>query len=468
MNNYNSLDKDIIKSYNSARRRKMHKYLCHAPFKSLTFFLAGEILVCWYNKQYKLGQYPEDNIHDIWFGEKAKKIREHIKNNDLSLGCNECKRQFIGGNFRSTGAFQYDRLIEKEKEYPVSLDFQISNTCNLECIMCHGEYSSSIRQNREKKPSYKNQYDSDFVKQLEEFIPHLKRASFTGGEVFLINIYHEIWEKFYQLNPNVLLSITTNGTILGNKEKEILEKLKFNITVSIDSFNKYTYEIIRKNASHEKILNNLDFYVDYTKRKKTKLSARICPMRQNWRELPNLVNYLNDKNVQIYFNTVLFPSYSSLWNMFPAEIMDVIKCFEAQSINTNNRIQKNNKLSFDNLIGQLKKWHKNSVKRESELAKINDYKIEQIIDLLNSRIDEFLDDSDIYDSLEKQDFKEFFERVINVCHDEIINKEQLRNAFVNLLGYPINRLIDEFMIRDVEKLVNFIKQTGLTDQNQLY
>ena len=54
------------------------------------------------------------------------------------------------------------------------------------------------------------------------------------------------------------------------------------------------------------------------------------------------------------------------------------------------------------------------------------------------------------------------------CKQEITNEEQLKNALVHYLGFPVNRLVDEFKIRNIEKLVDITKQAGQTDQSQLY
>ncbi len=95
--------------------------------------------------------------------------------------------------------------------------------------------------------------DSLPVDQLEEFIPHLKEAKFLGGEPFLIDIYYKIWDKIIELNPSVKITITTNGTVFNKRVQEILEKLDCNIIMSIDAFNKTTYESIRIQGDYEKI-----------------------------------------------------------------------------------------------------------------------------------------------------------------------------------------------------------------------
>ena len=46
---------------------------------------------------------------------------------------------------------------------PMRLEFNIHNACNLQCVMCHGLASSSIRAHREGLPALANPYDETFV-----------------------------------------------------------------------------------------------------------------------------------------------------------------------------------------------------------------------------------------------------------------------------------------------------------------
>mgnify|MGYP005868505463 CR=1 FL=1 len=150
-NYFEVLPSKMVNNYNKTRPKDKKNIICHAPFKSLTFFLGGKVMACWHNKQFLIGEFPKNSIQEIWFGERLKKLREHILHNDLTLGCFECKKNIENGLYASSGSWKYDYLPYSDSEFPASMDFQTCNHCNNECIMCIGEYSSSIRKNREKK-----------------------------------------------------------------------------------------------------------------------------------------------------------------------------------------------------------------------------------------------------------------------------------------------------------------------------
>ena len=181
-----------VKQYFHQRPCSTLEYFCAAPFKSMLFIQNGDVKVCHYNRGMSIGNYPKMSLIEIWNGAALNRIQDGIKSGDLSQGCFDCRNFLLKKNYESVPASRYDFLakFKPEEGYPVMLDFQLTNTCNLECIMCSGEYSSSIRKNREKGKAYHEPWDNAFIEQLKNFIPHIKAASFTGGEPFEIGRAH--------------------------------------------------------------------------------------------------------------------------------------------------------------------------------------------------------------------------------------------------------------------------------------
>ena len=139
---YKSVSEDLVQAYNKERPQGPRPVICYAPFRSLRFSLSGNALACCYNRKYSLGKYPENSVRDSWFGEKAEKLREHISHNDLSLGCQSCEKSITNQTYTSTDAMYFDYIPEPIKSgYPVRLEFELDNTCNLECTMCNCVFS---------------------------------------------------------------------------------------------------------------------------------------------------------------------------------------------------------------------------------------------------------------------------------------------------------------------------------------
>lgn len=454
------IGKELLKQYNKIRSRNKRKHLCLAPFSTLFFTEYGEILPCYYNKNIVFGHYPGNDPLDAWQGEKMETLREHLRNNNLGYGCQDCFQYIQNKNYYSAGAWKYDYLPLNTGKFPLSLDFQISNICNLSCIMCNGEYSQTVRQKREKKAKYENPYDSVFVDKIRPLLPHLKEAAFTGGEVFLIKIYYEIWDAIIETNPTVRISITTNGTILNNRVKEYLEKLNYNITISLDSVNKENFESIRRFSDFGVFLKNFDYFSQYTKRRKTLFTVKVCPMRQNRFELPDIIRFLNEKDVSFLFNNVIFPPYCSLWNLPSAELEKLIQLLGMEKFVAKTPVQKDNVERVRNLIRQIQSWHTQAVAFETKYPDIADKTTDELYTMLTVSITNYLaSNTSIHNtSFHGIDYNKMFAEVMDTIQDKNI----VRNAFLYYFRMPVSRLVAEFNIRNMDKIVERTIQAGQT------
>lgn len=316
--------KTHIEKFNATRRRYSTKSLCFAPSLSLNFDQNGRVTACCFNRKHILGNYPLNSVKEIWNGEKIQELRNALAKNDLSLGCEQCDLMVREGNYESVLIKHFDDYHEfldstaktnffklpffssarKKDLVPRVFEFELNNTCNLECIMCGGMWSSSIRKNREKLPKLESPYDSNFVQQIRPFLKGLRRANFLGGEPFLIKIYFELWDAIIEENDEIEVAITSNGTVLNSKVKQVIKDLKrCKITLSIDSLKKSTWTNIRRNGNFETMQENLSWLLKSGKL----VSFSVCPIIQNWKEIPEIISFCEVKKLDIYFNVVYGP-----------------------------------------------------------------------------------------------------------------------------------------------------------------
>jgi MoaA/NifB/PqqE/SkfB family radical SAM enzyme len=365
---------DILRDYNAARQCVDKGAICHAPESSMYFGRDGLVSSCCYSRPNPLGRYPDQSIEEIWNGAQVTSMRAAMRRNELPGGCELCFDQFYARNFTGFLARQFDAnarplpspgLLSRAtkffrpgeaKRYPVRLEFELSNKCNLECSMCSGFFSSRIRSNRENLPALPQMYDETFVAQLVPFLPHLTNAKFLGGEPFLVDLYYEIWEHLMELNPACEVSITTNGTVYTDKVKRVLEKLNCEIIVSLDSVTKTTYETIRKNATLERTLDNLESFSAINRRKNKSLSLAICPMASNCREIPGLVTFANERGMKVFFNTVIFPASHSIKALPLAEQREILDLYSNFNPTPRTAIEIANREDLEGVCRQIKYW----------------------------------------------------------------------------------------------------------------
>jgi len=457
-NKYNrqAIPKNILKKYNKYRPYGKKPYLCYAPWTSLRLSMSGHALVCCFNRRYILGKFPEQNLHAIWFNSKREKLQDYVKKNNLSSGCQICKEHLYANRHTLIQIKDYDIYAEKTKNaYPLQIEFELSNECNLDCSMCFGEFSSYIRKNREKQLVITSPYNDDLLNQLDEFLPHVEQCIFVGGEPFLIEKYYTIWNKLKKINPKARIIIVSNATVLNENIKSVIEKGQFYFALSIDSFRKETYEFIRKNASFEKTMANFYYFIDYSKKHNRWISVNICPLLKNWEEIPEIIEKLNMLNVNLYINNVNTPFDQSLRYLNPDKLEEIIKNFESVKFKNTSSVSKKNIVLFKDFINQLKEWKLTSVNRNNTSDKINT--VHEAITFFNSIIQKaYISDESDNDFI-AQKINSYCSRLNEIAKQININ-ETFITGLINLCKLPDHMLLAEFEINSNDILTQRIIQ----------
>lgn len=363
---------DVVARYNSQRSCADRSSICHAPSTSMFFGRDGVITACCYTRYKPFGRWPDRSLASVWFGPEIDEMRGYMRRNIMPHGCESCAMQLRAGNFTGLLAGNFDYAVQHRtsrdaaaaaglqapaaKAYPVRMEFELSNECNLECDMCNGKFSSSIRANREKKPPLAEVYDDRLIEQLREFIPHLREAKFLGGEPFLIDIYSKIWDLITELNPECEISITTNGTALSPRILRHLEQLNFYIVVSLDSLHKERYQAIRRNANFERVLANVETLHEISTRRGKSMTFAVCPMVTNWMDVPDLVAFANARNAGVYFNTVFFPEHLSLRSLSGEKLTEISNTLRSSIKNSANNAEARNYRAVADLCRQIDEW----------------------------------------------------------------------------------------------------------------
>jgi MoaA/NifB/PqqE/SkfB family radical SAM enzyme len=292
------LTDEIIEKNKLANYFANKKNVCHAPFISLNFDSSGIVTACCANRSHILGKYPENTISEIWYGEKIKELRAALNNFDFSKGCELCFNRIKEGALQNSRLKGYDVQLDTNI-MPVMMEIEISTICNYECIMCGGKWSSSIRKNREKLPPLPTPYDEKFVDDIRPYARTLKYIKLLGGEPFAAPVYYKIIDMLYEVNKDIDIVITTNGSIFNDRIKNILKRgQRIDLCLSIDSLNSETYKFIRKNGDLENVLSNVEIIKDIEKEIHHGILKAIafCPMIQNWREIPDIIQYCKQNN----------------------------------------------------------------------------------------------------------------------------------------------------------------------------
>lgn len=364
--------KKRIRKFNKGRTENAKEIFCCAPYTQLYFSFDGKIIICCQNRNFVLGNYPNDNIHELWFSERLKEFKNDIKNSDFDkAGCIECRDPLLQGNFNLVPArFFYDNYAEYvNNKYPVLFEFETSNTCNLSCTMCTGFFSSSISECVNPSEGKKvDVYDDGFIAQIKPFIPHLKYVIFKGGEPFLIREYYKIWDAILEINPSVKIRVITNGTVLNDRIKNMLERSDVYLNLSIDSFKKETYEQIRRGATFEKTMDHMHYFIGLMQRKEQNIMPRlilnVCVMTINRDELGDILAFCNKNKIVLMLIFVTGPFHLTLKNLGPVTLSRIIMKLSEIKSSPFDSITNYNKFVFDNLLTKTRQWKSEAEKRD--------------------------------------------------------------------------------------------------------
>jgi MoaA/NifB/PqqE/SkfB family radical SAM enzyme len=330
-----------IESYNKTRSKTCREHICYAPYTSMRFASDGKVYACCHNRSFVLGTYPAENIKNIWFGSKTKELRTTIENNMLSAGCHICYNSILNGFYYGASARDYDDAVSSNS-YPTRMEFAISNLCNFECIMCYPENSSKVAHSTEGCSGQTHSYPASFTDDLAPFIPHLKQSIFTGGEPFLIKQYALIWDKIIATNPACRIFIQTNGSIMNDFIKNLFKNPQVHISVSIDALSKSTFENIRKGSSFDIVMKNFDILHNISKEYGSTLSVSVCPLKQNFAELPSLFEHFNNKHIPLTIHKVSMPPENSIKSLCARALNEGLIAINAASFVKKTLIQKEN------------------------------------------------------------------------------------------------------------------------------
>lgn len=292
---------------------------CRAPWLSLRFSPDGAIHACCVNDAYPLGRVDRDRVIDVWRGDRMAALRRALSVGDASLGCQDCGEDDELGRRDSSHAAHYDRFEGRElEEWPIRLEFAMSNTCNLMCAHCNGDLSSAIRSRRELRAPLPDLYGEQFFSDIRELLEHVEVTAFLGGEPFLGRHARRIWDHLIDIGREVEVNVTTNGTVWNDQVEHYLRALRMNVAISIDSVHRETFESIRQGADFDEVLAVRDRMFELTRSYGGAFTINHCLLRQNAHELHAMLADADRRGMRVEVIPVTWPLDQSALT-WPAE-----------------------------------------------------------------------------------------------------------------------------------------------------
>lgn len=342
--------------YTENLRNQIPENFCLYPFTHFQLDPDGRARPCC---KYKVGdaswqkdvpKLPDVNLGDLWEQQEFQQLRHQFLNNEKPSGCKACwdeeaagiksmRLQREEGGKEHPYATFYHHIPRK---FPKTLDFKLSNLCNLKCRICTpflssqwmkeikdlqindmGSYDTFVSNSREKfSENPKN------IEILQKWAPTVDFMEFYGGEPLMQQEHDKILAVMYEFgnSKNTGLYYNTNGTICNEEFFKIWAQFKeVTINFSIDDIES-RFEYQRKNAKWESVLENIKLYKEFATKYNVNLKMRFYTTIGilNVFYLKEFLDYIKDFDMKVLFNMVHYPHHYSIVNL-PDEVKNIVK-----------------------------------------------------------------------------------------------------------------------------------------------
>ena len=175
---------------------------------------------------------------------------------------------------------------------PVHLFIEPSNLCNLECVMCRSKEYIDLLKGGQKIGTM----NWDVFERIEHLFPNIVHFKIAGwGEPYTNYRFPEMISRIRKYNKEAQIGFNTNAVLL-NEERiiNLIENRVSSITVSIDSPYRENYEMIRKKASYDRLINNLQMILELKEKYSSeypRMGFEYVVMNQNVLDMPEFVKF---------------------------------------------------------------------------------------------------------------------------------------------------------------------------------
>tara|TARA_R110000868_G_scaffold367474_1_gene630458 strand:- start:8347 stop:9630 length:1284 start_codon:yes stop_codon:yes gene_type:complete len=214
------------------------KTFCMAPWTTMHFWPNGEAFPCcvmlpddYSNTTSFMGNLKDSTVSELWNIEKMKQLRTNIIQDKPSNDCKRCYEQEKSGNIytlrkdlNNNFADKYfQRVLDTNEDGShndpqfIYWDVRFNNLCNLKCLSCGPNFSSSWYDDAviiygHKEKAYQG-LDKSFWNDALELIENVKHAYFAGGEPLMTLEHYKMLDVWIAAkNTDLRISYTTNFT----------------------------------------------------------------------------------------------------------------------------------------------------------------------------------------------------------------------------------------------------------------
>lgn len=324
-----------------------NKSLCPLPFAGAIVNTDGSVQCCSISKEY-LGNVNNQSLQEILTtSPKLKQIRRDMLDNKFPNNCSDCyvkEQHHKTTNFDNISNRLYHIKILKDSPFKLyqdehkfelqQMDLRWRNTCNFACVYCDPVFSSVWAKFEGVPDKMTNKSMDETFLFVKQNIKNLKTIYMAGGEPFLIKENLKIIDIIQKENPDLLLRINTNLSILTPKIYKQLQKLKnVHWIVSAEATGK-KFNYIRWPGNYQTLIQNI---------KKIQQLPHKVSINMTWNLLcvSNIIDFIDDMLEmgvhpnQFIMNSVTNPIEQSVLNITKKRRDDLVEIIKQKKTKIN-------------------------------------------------------------------------------------------------------------------------------------
>ena len=268
---------------------------CKNPWNCLELNNVGKCFFCnpCFSNFNLIGNIFENDIDDIWNGEKAQNFRKDVLEKKYSF----CNYENCNGN--KTSELPYSELIAP---YPEYINIGYDYTCGQRCIICRDEYQALPPEECKK---WEDRLES-------HILPITSKAKYMfvncRGEFFDSKHTQKMVSAILNNNPNIKVDFISNGikcTEENLKKHGLYDKI-FKVHISLHSATRKTYKRIFRNDKFNDVMQNVKYISTLKKSGKIdEFEIMFVITADNYKDMPKFVKLAEELDARAAFSACI-------------------------------------------------------------------------------------------------------------------------------------------------------------------
>ena len=268
---------------------------CKNPWNCLELNNDGKCFFCnpCFSNFNLIGNIFEDDIDEIWNGERAQNFRKDVLEKKYSF----CNYENCNGN--KTSELPYNELIAP---YPEYINVGYDYTCGQRCIICRDEFQALPQDECQK-----------WEDRLETHIlPITSKAKYMfvncRGEFFDSKHTQKMVSAILNNNPNIKVDFISNGikcTEENLKKHGLFDRI-FKVHISLHAATRKTYKRIFRNDKFNDVMKNVRYISSLKKSGKIDdFEIMFVITADNYKDMPKFVKLAEELDARAAFSACI-------------------------------------------------------------------------------------------------------------------------------------------------------------------